>query len=706
MCFKGIEIQFFYICKITKIKILSKGGIMLGRLNEIENRVLDTLQKLEVMDLDELRRVLGNLNYAVDSAKIGICQWDYKRGIRLANSQFHQNFNTEPSSPESAQTVFNETFFPEDLEKASELEKKLYNREIEYFTIDMRQRSGNRTKWWRHIITIKDHTEDSDALFTAVIWEITAEKESIAKLQRREKELEVLNQKLNHTLLQVEQKQKEILDAYSLLELALHDSHAYVWNWDLRKGLVQIDFPILKNQRIPGESVCTIDKLLERIYPEDITHIQMDKLAQFDKGTPFSLDLRVDYAGQGFNWFEFRGHVIECDAMGVPVRLQGIAVDIQKRKDQEISGYQLNEKAMQAERQKRTLIANMANELRIPLHAIMGFSETLAKSEDKEERMKYLEGIKHNNGVLLQLIDGVRECTQEESEWEELNESKVSLWEYMVELQQIYSMKVQNGVRLIFANSYDDLKVIVDKEKLGLILDYLLMNAIKHTTSGQIRYRYELKNDKLVFVVSDTGNALSEYQLQTLFNRFDLAGKNDERIADLPLCKGLVERMQGDMHAESNPTGGTTFTITFPLNMEKDEVKEPLPFYETEEVRSDLPTILVAEDIVYSYMMMKTLLEDRFNVIHAENGQRAIELFETHTPDFIFMDIKMPVMDGLEATREIRKRSADVPIVVLTAYAVRSLKKEAADAGCSDMLTKPTTTKQINAMIRKHMKNK
>ena len=101
--------------------------------------------------------------------------------------------------------------------------------------------------------------------------------------------------------------------------------------------------------------------------------------------------------------------------------------------------------------------------------------------------------------------------------------------------------------------------------------------------------------------------------------------------------------------------------------------------------------------------MLKVILEDRFNVIHAENGEEAVELFEKEKPAFIFMDVKMPVLDGIEATKRIRKISPDIPIVILTAYAVRSLKKQAADAGCTELLTKPCTSKQINACIKKHI---
>lgn len=706
---------FIFVNKHKNITV-QKGRDMIGRLNELENQVLDILQRSDLSELDEIKRVLGNLNYAVDSAKIGICQWNYQQEIGVANSQFLKNFGIKDAmSFYESRDFIGATFFDEDVAMAKELETKLLAGELDHFMLDIRQNVEGGTRWWRHYITIKDREKGADEeLLTAVIWEITAEKESIEKLTRRETQLKELNNRLNSTVKELEQTKTEIMDAYSMLELALYDSHAYVWDWAVPQGVININISLsalpAAQKREVRMNTMTVDKMLEKIHPDDISKIQLDKISTSSSDLTFAIDLRINSRGEGYKWFEFRGRVTERDINGVPSRLKGIGLDIQSRKDNEIELISMKERAEQSEKMKSSFLANMTQELRTPLNAIVDFSDILVNIDSKEERLKYLSDIKRNNDILLELMESVMGYADEGEKPEMLKEDKVNLWEFMVELQQVYSMKIQGPVRLIFTNSYDDLKIIIDKEKLVQILDHLLTNSIKYTDAGYISYGYEIKGDKLIFVVNDTGVGISQDKMADIFKRFEsVDAQTNVSGLGLPICKSLVRKMNGDITVNSQPGAGSSFVIELPLKIDscgKASVIEKEPAEERRiEIKKDLPTILVAEDIIYSYMMMKTMLEDRFNVIHAENGQRAVELFMEERPDFIFMDIKMPVMDGLEATRQIRKISKDVPIIVLTAYAVRSLKKESAEAGCTDMLTKPTTAKQINATIKKYMKS-
>lgn len=687
---------------------------MLGRLNQIENKVLDALGKNENIEINELTEILASLNYAVDSAQIGICQWNFEKTRTRTNNQFLKNFGyyeyNDPTKPFI--TFLTESFFSEDAQEALEYDRKLLAGEIDSYQYDIRQKVNNQVKWWRFIVKLMDSTDDSP-WFTAASRDVTSEKEMLEKALRREQQLRELNSRLNGSISELESTHRAMMHARSLLELSLHESNAYVWEWNVLEGRVKIDLPSLPSS-ITNMNTYTIDKVLEKIYPEDISKIQIDRIvAGYDAQATFSIDLRIDYLGTGYKWFEFRGCVTERDPKGRPANMKGLAIDIQKRKDEEKSAVQLTEKAVESEKQKNSFLLNITNEFRTPLQAIVAFSELLATMDDREERMKYLAAIKQNNDILLGMIGNVLDYSDAAPQEEPLKEVKLSIWEYMVEMQQMYSMKIQGPIRLIFTNSYDNLKILIDKEKLDLIMDQLLTNAIKFTKSGYISYGYEVKMDKIMFVINDTGLGIADDKLRDIFSSFD----SREVLSTgggqgLQLCKSLVKKMKGEIRANSQVGAGSSFIVELPLKIEgavspvviKKEVENPYRIDRVDEKR-DLPTILIAEDIVYSYMMMKTLLEDRFNIIHAENGERAVELFQSEKPDFIFMDIKMPLMDGLEATRRIRQISSTVPVVVLTAYAVRSLKKEAAEAGCTDILTKPTTAKQINAVIRKHMKN-
>ncbi|MDO5571314.1 MAG: response regulator [Bacteroidales bacterium] len=495
-----------------------------------------------------------------------------------------------------------------------------------------------------------------------------------------------------------------------LLKSDYKEFEIFPWIFNVREKQISINLPsIVKESTEDSGDFVSIDRLLDVIYPEDISKIALEKISSLTIAEPdFSLDIRIKTDGK-FRWYEFRGTVTKRILDGTPTMLKGVAFSIEKRKEKEFQKEKERESAVDISNKNNDFWSTIIQEIRSPLHSIVGFSELLVNQTNQEEREKYLEIIKRNNEILMSLIDGVLDLSDGVDQQDILNEEKISLWEFLVEIQQVYSMKIKGPVRLLFTNTYDSLKIIIDKEKLNQILGNILEHSIKYTQAGYISYGYEIIDDKLRFVINDTGTSTPSAQLINLFSSKDKTDANDSSLLmGLRMCKSLVRKMNGEINVNSSEGAGSSFIIDFPLNL-ADVKQEPTKMEEEEEqavaeIKHDLPTILVAEDVVYNYMMMKTLLEGRFNVVHAENGQKAVEVFENENVDFIFMDIKMPVMDGLEATRIIRQKSDSVPIIILTAYAVRSLKKEASEAGCTDILTKPASAKQINATIRKFMK--
>lgn len=480
------------------------------------------------------------------------------------------------------------------------------------------------------------------------------------------------------------------------IETLLAESKTYIWKWKVTEGLFETNMPLCTSEACVSPGVYMMDQLIDKIHPEDVEKIQLNtNVASSDCNQQnFDVELRVKQSESEYNWFEFRGSVVERDANNVPLLLRGVCLDIQKHK-QDSSLQEEIERLRTQEKKRTTMLANLMQEMRTPLHAIIGFADLLASVKNEVERLKYLDVIKNNNETLLKLIENAIEYGDMDLPKEELRKDSVCLWEYLVELHQVYSMKIPVGVKLMFSNSYDSRRIIIDKEKLSEAIGMLLNNVIQFTHKGCINYGYEFENNKLIFTLTDTANELSEKQ-----EKYNLS-----------LCKSLIAKMGGTLSVDSVSEVGTIFTIELPLVLDETAVPVAVTPEKQEQTSrlstsngKQLPVVLVAEDTLYSFMILKTLLEDRFEVIHAENGLHAVELFRQTNPVFVFMDIKMPVMDGIEATRHIREISKDVPIVVLTAYAVRSLRKDAAEAGCTDMLTKPTSTKQINATIRKYLK--
>lgn len=686
---------------------------MFGKLDDIEKQVLDLVGNIDSRKACELEEYTARFKKTIEVAQIAICQWNDEMELEMANRYFFDNLqlSTDASMDDIFQRI-RETFYAEDLVRIKEEYSLLIKGGgKDYMAVDMRQRIDGKTRWYRVVVTIL-FTEEKIG-YTALCWNITAEKEACQKLLHREATLKEQNNKLSKLVLDLESRRVGLMEDQKAFHTNLAESNAAIWSWRVPEGLFQINLPSLESVEQEEDGVYTFDKIIDKVYPEDIQKIQIDRAYDiYTDEKSFSIELRLNYDGSEYNWFEFRGSVVDRDDQGNATYLRGIFLNIQKRKNNELALQHEIDRLKEADKVRNTIFSNLTQEIRTPLHAIVGFSDILTTIEDKNERQKYMEVIKTNNETLLNIIEGVMEYSELEQEEEALKRDSVCLWEYMVELHQVYSMKMDSSVKLIFTNSYDSRRVIIDKEKVNQVLGVLLNNAIKFTKSGYISYGFEYADDKLIFVVNDTGIGISSDKLENIFCHFEKA----EAVGagggfGLSICKSLVNKMNGQISVNSKPGAGSSFTIELPLEWDEDAVEtfrtvEVAEQKEETVVKNDkqLPVILVAEDVLYSFLMLKTLLEDRFEVIHAENGEHAVELFREVNPVFVFMDIKMPVMDGIEATRQIRAISSTVPIVVLTAYAVRSLRKDAAEAGCTDMLTKPTSSKQINATIRKYLK--
>jgi Signal transduction histidine kinase len=404
-----------------------------------------------------------------------------------------------------------------------------------------------------------------------------------------------------------------------LLRSDYKEFEVFPWIFNVRERLVSINLPsISKEASKENDGFVSIDRFLDIIYPEDISKLALDKIPSLTIAEPdFSIDVRIKTDGQ-FRWYEFRGTVTKRILDGTPTMLKGVAFSIEKRKEKEFLKDKERESAVEVSNKNNDFWSTIIQEIRSPLHSIVGFSELLVNQTNQEEREKYLEIIKRNNEILMSLIDGVVDLSDNGVKQDSLNEEKISLWEFLVEIQQVYSLKIKGPVRLLFTNTYESLKIIIDKEKLNQILGDILEHSIKYTKSGYISYGYEVLGDKLRFVINDTGTSTPSAQLINIFSNKDKVDASDSSLMmGLRMCKSLIRKMNGEIAVNSTEGAGSSFVIDFPLQLA--EAPSELTKMEEEEeesvveIKHDLPTILIAEDAVYNYMMMKTLLESRFN---------------------------------------------------------------------------------------------
>ena len=366
------------------------------------------------------------------------------------------------------------------------------------------------------------------------------------------------------------------------------------------------------------------------------------------------------------------------------------------------------EKAENADRSKSAFLANMSHEIRTPLNAIVGFSELLAAANTEEEKQKYLEILHTNSELLLQLVNDILDLSKIEAGTLEFVYSDVDINLLLNDLEQLFRMKIGSNspVQIITEPGLPSCMVHTDRNRIAQVVSNFVSNAIKFTTEGSIRIGYQSSENGLRFYVSDTGSGISADKLEGVFDRFvRLQSDKNGNGLGLSICKTIVNKLGGEIGAESEVGKGSTFWFTLP---EHSDIK---PKVIIEKEQEELPSavrvpvidagsdkklsILVAEDMEDNYRLCEAILASRYELHWAHNGEEAISLFLKFQPDIILMDIRMPEVNGYEATEAIRQMSATVPIIALTAFAYEEDRQKIMHSGFTDFLTKPISSKVL-----------
>ncbi|MBN1185055.1 MAG: PAS domain S-box protein [Bacteroidales bacterium] len=370
-------------------------------------------------------------------------------------------------------------------------------------------------------------------------------------------------------------------------------------------------------------------------------------------------------------------------------------------------------KAEESDKLKSAFLANMSHEIRTPMNGILGFAELLQEPNIDEDRKKhYVEIIEQSGRRMLSIISDLIDISKIEAGQVEIHNEQTNVNNVIRELLDFFRPEAnRKNIVLKTSLSLDDSlsTVETDKTKLNQILTNLLKNALKFTDDGCIEFGYSLEKDFLKFYVKDTGIGIPHEFREIIFDRFK-QGENSNGINEgtglgLSISKAFVELLGGKIGLESGSKLGSTFYFTIPYTHKKINLKEKTR--ESARIKiSERISILVAEDDMVSYLYMKELLTSyKINCIHVKNGADAIEVIKT-LPEIklVFMDIKLPVIDGLTATQEIKKIRPEIPVIAQTAYAFNENREKALQTGCDDFISKPIPRNKINEIIVKYLK--
>jgi signal transduction histidine kinase/CheY-like chemotaxis protein len=357
------------------------------------------------------------------------------------------------------------------------------------------------------------------------------------------------------------------------------------------------------------------------------------------------------------------------------------------------------EKAEESDRLKTAFLHNISHEIRTPMNAIIGFSGLLSdQNVEAEKRTQYTDIIIQSSNHLLSVINDIMRIASIEAGQENLAESQFDLnaaLEYLHEQFWLKARDQNTSLDLKVSLPDTEIELIADETKLVQVLANLIDNALKFTKKGSVTFGYKIRENELEFFVKDSGIGIAPELHQEIFKRFHQVESTNTRKfggsgLGLSISKAYVELMGGRIWVASELNQGSVFYFTIPYKPanKMGTISQVTSFPESD--LNNHRTILIAEDEESNFNLLKELLSSlKVNILRANNGVEAVELCRTRIIDLVFMDIKMPVMDGLIATRQIREFLPDLPIIAQTAYNTDADKENAYASGCTAFISKP-----------------
>ncbi len=370
------------------------------------------------------------------------------------------------------------------------------------------------------------------------------------------------------------------------------------------------------------------------------------------------------------------------------------------------------EKAEESNRLKTSFLANLSHEIRTPMNGIIGFSELIGDSDTNNElRKRYISIIQQSSKQLLSIINDILDISKIETGQIDIRKNRLIINDVLSDIYKHFLSEVRNkNIELTYQKKCTDNEstIFTDESKITRILTNLICNALKFTHKGYIEFGYELKNNFLEFFVKDTGIGISPENHDIIFERFrqldlSLSRKYGGTGLGLSISKELVELLGGEIWLNSELNIGSTFYFTIPyervdenyVKRELDDITEPPDWSKF--------AILIAEDEKSNLFYLQEVLNvTNVKLFHARNGEEAVQICKDNDNiDLVLMDVKMPKMNGFEATETIKQIKPKLPIIAQTAYAMTGDKDKALQAGCDDYISKPINNSELIKIIGK-----
>ncbi len=533
-------------------------------------------------------------------------------------------------------------------------------------------------------------------------------------------ELNAIKGKLGDVKADLEDKNSQLKETIDKLEASderfrqlAENTNDVIW---LRN---EHEFIYINNQfeyifgRAKEEVIDEPERLSEWIHPEDRAKVRLwfgfsDNIIR----QPLLDQYRIIKPDNDVRWLLTRSFLVN-DESGNPYRIVSVTTDITEQKDFEKALQIAKRKAEESDFLKTTFLANISHEIRTPMNGIIGFAELLGQEDiDSETRRSYTEIMKKSSDQLICIINDLIDFAKIESNQIRLTETKVNLDKLMEQLLLFYEKELilerKTEVTIQFERQSEAIpEVLTDENRLRQVLSYLLDNSIKYTRHGFIKFGYKVSDSRVEFFAKDTGSGISKEKHEIIFERFRQVDEGHSRKhggvgLGLSIASGLVNLLGGEIWLTSEPEKGSTFNFTIPYKTDQVSQTSGISGIKGSNIENKWKgkLVLIAEDDDLNFEYMKALLEPtEVQIYRAKDGNQAVKICSAIDFDLILMDIRLPVLNGIQATQQIRKMGKNTPVIAQTAFAMDDDKQKCLTAGCNRYITKPISKQKLFATM-------
>ena len=639
-------------------------------------------------DITDRRRMEQNLqeseerfNLALDSVNDGVWDWRVDTGEVYFNSVWYTMLGYEPNAMPQAFSTWQQLVHPDDLPGA---EETIWSH-LELgkpFSMEFRMRSQEGS--WRWILA-RGRVVEKGASGQAV---------------------RMIGTHMDIT----ERKQAEEALQQSYIDLKLAQRTAKIGNWTFDP---EADRPTWSDliyeiyERDPGLGAPSLEEYRDIYQGKHFHRFWTAIQAAIQDGIPYNIELLLELPDREPKWVQAicepsphrgpKGHV-----------LRGTIQDITAHKQTERSLIAAKEAADSANRAKSEFLANMSHEIRTPLNGIMGMLQVMQTTQLDPEQKDYVDIATTSTKRLTRLLNDILDLTRIEADKLAISEETFEFSEVIQSIQDIFAQAARDTGNTLTVTMDERVpaRIVGDSNRLTQILFNLVGNALKFTLHGHIDVQTQPlpwgpKASQILFSVSDTGPGIPEHNLHDIFETFTQISTDSSVYSrqhegaglGLPLVQRLVSLMGGTLAIDSQEGRGTTVHVSLPFSLPKSQDLHPSgPQSDPRPTSLPWKVLLVDDDAMTQFYVRHLLEKQGMDIQIAENGEKALNRLGEEQFDCVLMDIQMPVMDGVEATRRIRSSSSgfrSIPIIALTAYAMAGDRETFIQAGMDDYLAKP-----------------